>query len=110
MGFRRAGKELHAKARDWDGWLQSVSSLVSSAGLPSSITKTEDTWWYFIERTYSQAGYLGEEVWFGVELLDIDQQAALWKLIELWLEGRWPDVPEYQRDQLRKTYKPDGDP
>ncbi|QDT75895.1 hypothetical protein I41_51400 [Lacipirellula limnantheis] len=108
MSFRRKGKALHEKTREWSEWLASVDQLVSAAEIPSSVLDTEEAWLYYIDRTYSQAGYLGKAPWFTVDLLSHDQAEAVWSLIGRWLKDRWPDAPEYMTRQLRATHDPNA--
>lgn len=106
MSFRREGKALHDNAREWSGWLASVEQLVRAAEVPASVLDTEEAWSYYIDRTYSQAGYLGKAPWFSVDQLSHDQAEKVWALISRWLQDRWPDAPEYTTRQFRATHDP----
>jgi len=105
MGFRRKGKASIAKKQDWAEWLSSVAELVQLAGLPHSVLESEEAWWYFVDRTYSQAGYLSRELWFDYEAMYPPQRDAFWKLLSRWLKDRWPDAPQDKLRSLQRTYE-----
>jgi len=104
--FRRPGKTIHSQSQDWGKWLERHERLVVAAGLPSSATETEDAWWYFLDRTYTQAGYIGTDVWFDVDAMTPDQRRACMNLIEQWIAERATDVKEHNVRQLRITFGP----
>ena len=62
--FRRQGKLIHDQRADWHQWLAQHALDISVAELPVSVLETEMSWWYLIDRGYSQEGYLGTENWF----------------------------------------------
>ncbi|GAB5407097.1 MAG: hypothetical protein Aurels2KO_53280 [Aureliella sp.] len=104
--FRRPGKSIHSERRDWDSWIDSHSGLVAAADLPSSAIETEDAWWYFLDRTYTQAGYLGTDIWFDVGTMTADQRCACMTLIEQWIAERATDLAEHTTRALRITFGP----
>ncbi len=104
MSFRRDGKSTHAERRSWEQWLSGVSELAATAELPPSILGSEEAWWYFVDRTYSQAGYLGEEPWYSIDSLTDPQRSAIRQLLSRWLKERWPDAPSYKIQSLQVTY------
>jgi hypothetical protein len=105
MNFRREGKTLHDKRRDWAVWLDTVSDLVRTAGLPRSVIESEDAWSYLVDKTYSQAGYLAEEPWFSIETMSAPQRAAFWELLCRWVRDRAPESPDHQLRSFEATYK-----
>lgn len=109
MSFRRDGKALHASQHAWSDWIDSVRTLVAEANVPQSVTESEENWWYFVDKTYSQAGYVGDEVWFGYENMSSEQRIAFWHLLCRWLEDWWPDVPDYKRRSLQASYGPSSE-
>ena len=106
MSFRRDGKTKYSQQRDWAAWLASVDDLVLAVGLPKSILESEDSWRYFVDRTYSQAGYLGQDLWFDHSSLSQSQAEAFWQLLSRWLNDHWPDAPDYTMRSLEATYRP----
>ena len=104
--FRRPGKRIHDERRHWAAWLDAHAELVTAAGLPAAAIGTEDAWWYFIDRTYTRAGFLGTDTWFGVDQMTPDQRRACVALIERWIAERNPDLNEYAARQLRATFGP----
>lgn len=104
--FRRPGKKIHTDSRDWSSWLDANSELVATAGLPATAIETEELWWYFIDRTYTQAGYVGDDIWFDVGRMSSLQRSACMTLIEQWIADRAPDLNEAIIRQLRSTYGP----
>ena len=106
MSYRRDGKTKNSQQRDWAAWLASVNGLVLAVGLPVSVLENEDSWWYFVDRTYSQAGYLGQDQWFEHSSLSQSQADAFWQLLSRWLSDRWPDAPDYKIRSLEMTYRP----
>ncbi len=102
--FRRAGKALHAKRRKWSDWVDAHARLVVDAGLPATVIASEDTWWYFLDRTYSQAGYLGTDNWFDVGMMSPSQRSACMALIEHWASEHSPELNEDTVCQLRGIF------
>ncbi|PQO32422.1 hypothetical protein DTL21_19595 [Bremerella cremea] len=90
MGYRRKGKKIHVERVAWRQWLDSVHNLIADSGLPESVLIDEEAWSYFLDRGYSQAGYLGQENWFDATQLAPVQKVAVWKLIERWVADRQP--------------------
>jgi hypothetical protein len=109
MSFRRQGKRLHDQRLDWAAWLDTVGDLIRAAGLPRSVVATEEAWWYLIDYTYSEAGYLQREPWFGIRSMSASQRAAFWELLSRWLVDRAPDTPEYKKRSFETTYKPQSE-
>ena len=107
--FRRPGKTIHSERRDWDSWLDRHAKLVTATGLPSSAIETEDAWWYFLDRTYTQAGYLGTDIWFDVDTMTPDQRRECMTLIEQWIAERATDLKDHTIRGLRITYGPSQD-
>jgi len=106
MSFRRNGKSAHENERDWNNWLASVAEFTLAVGLPQSVLESEEAWWYFVDRTYSQAGYHGREAWFDRDSMSPAQREAFWQLLERWLKDRWPDAPDHALQGLHRTYDP----
>ncbi len=107
--FRRPGKSIHSKRCDWEAWLSTHADLVVAAGLPASAIETEDAWWYFLDRTYTQAGYLGTDIWFDAGTMTADQRRSCMSLIEQWIAERGADLAEYTTRALRITFGPSQD-
>jgi hypothetical protein len=106
MGFRRKGKASFANQQEWAEWLSSVAEFIHNARLPRSVLESEDAWWYFVDRTYSQAGYLSRDPWFDSASMSQPQREAFWQLLCRWLKDRWPDAPESVLQSLQRTYEP----
>ena len=87
-GFRRQGKLIHAQRADWHQWLAQHAEDISVAELPASVLETEISWWYLLDRGYSQAGYLGTENWFDLDSMNAIQKSACMRLVEYWLMER----------------------
>jgi hypothetical protein len=104
MSFRREGKAQFNERRDWDEWLTGLAELAATAGLPPSIVGSESAWRYFVDRTYSQAGYLGLEPWYTLDQLTSTQLDAVRQLLIKWLSDRWPDAPPHSIQSLQTTF------
>ncbi|WP_144988538.1 hypothetical protein [Gimesia aquarii] len=96
MSYRRNGKKMH----EWYKWLQERKSLVATAGLPADVAESEDTFGYFVDHSYNQAGWLGKAMWFSVDDLNSEQRAALWSLIVQAYETLWSNCSDLN---LEKT-------
>jgi len=104
MSFRRDGKSTHAEQRSWENWSRNFSELAAIARLPPSILGSEAAWWYFVDNTYSQAGYLGQEAWYSLDSLTDGQLIAIRQILSRWLKERWPDAPSHTLQRLNVTY------
>lgn len=105
-GFRRPGKAVHSERRGWQSWVNHQAELVTESGLPVSAIETEDDWWYFLDRTYTQAGYLGSDIWFDIGTMSPKQRLACMSLIEKWIAERAPDLAEHTARALHCTFRP----
>ncbi len=88
MGFRnRNNNESRLDERDWRAWIEGRQDLVQLAGLPFSVTDTED---HFVD--FGQHGFvdhLEDSYPFQSEDLDTVQYAAYRDLIEAYFaDGR----------------------
>lgn len=103
MSYRRNGKKIHANSIKWSNWLDERKFLIITAGLPTDVVKSENSFGYFIDHSYSQAGWLGKAAWFSVDDLDSKQRAALWSLIIQAYETFWSHCSKVN---LERTYGP----
>lgn len=73
---------IHYELQSWKSWLDSHVELVAATGLPATAVEMEGAWWYFIDRTYTQAGYLGTDIWFDADTMTDEQHRECMTLIE----------------------------
>lgn len=104
--FRRQGKLIHAQRADWHQWLEQHALDVSVAQLPLSVTETEDSWWYFLDRGYSQAGYLGTENWFDFDSMTSSQMSSFRRLVDGWLIERSSHLPVDIASYISEKFRP----
>lgn len=88
MGFRnRNNNKIRQAERDWRAWIEGRQDLVRLAGLPSTVTDTEDR---FVD--FAQHGWVDhheDPYAFQSDDLDTDQYAAYRDLIEAYFaDGR----------------------
>ncbi|TWT51477.1 hypothetical protein Pla22_42550 [Rubripirellula amarantea] len=102
--FRRPGKAIHTRRSDWQSWIAANADLVTASGLPAAAIDTEDSWWYFIDRTYTQAGCLGTDIWFGVDFMTIDQRRSCMQLVDRWIADRASDLDSDGIRHIRRMF------
>lgn len=100
--FRRQGKLIHDQRADWHQWLAQHALDISVAELPVSVLETEMSWWYLLDRGYSQAGYLGTEIWFDLDSMNAIQKSAFVRLVEYWLIERGTHLSVETACHIRK--------
>ncbi len=105
--FRRRGELIHAQQANWHQWLAQHALDVSVSELPDSVVKTEKSWWYFLDRGYAQAGYLGTENWFDLDSMNAIQLSALVRLVDCWLLERGQHLPVEATCHIRKRLSSD---
>jgi hypothetical protein len=107
MAYRRSGKELHASKKSWEAWLSKNKELIKKSGLPSTVMKTSEDWWYFIDYTYHQGFRNDEELktvpWFELDMLTSEQKKSLWQLLVSAVKHF--EIDESRKDSLLARWK-----
>jgi hypothetical protein len=86
--------------------------VIQRSGVPASVLRTAEDWWYFVENTYYRPFRHSDDEqlpWFEVNQLDRENRRALWELIRnavtVFFADHQTEYPGWL-NSLESTYGP----